>query len=176
MQYIDSINNEIVEFKTSSVCKMIDYGSSFFVPNKLDSEGPDSIYNKVLEQDNCISKGFDHLRDNKLTNSNEYKSSRINNKSHDLKLLFEIKMILNYQPDSPILELFTRLKYDSFGPKENKSTSSSEINDVMDVELFLKTLINNDLFQAKNNEYFEDKTMLGTLRINLDGSEMNLST
>ena len=177
MQYIDSINNEIVEFKTSYVCKMIDYGSSFFVPNKLNSESPNLIYEKVSEhpKTNCITRGFEHLRDDTLSVSNEFKSSRVNNKSHDLKLLFDIKMNLNYQPDSPILGLFTGLNYNCFEPIENISNSST-INNVMDVELFLKTLINNDQFKARNNEYFKDKTMLGTLRINLDGSEMNLST
>ena len=48
----------------------------------------------------------------------------------------------------------------------------TEINNVKDVELFLKELISSDSYQSKNNEYFKDKTMLGILQIYLDGSEM----
>ena len=70
MQYIDSNNNnEIIQFKTSYVCKIVDYRKSFFVPNKLETENPNSIYENVINR-KCVRKRFGNLKGDPWDTSN----------------------------------------------------------------------------------------------------------
>ena len=70
MQYIDSNNNnEIIQFKTSYVCKIVDYRKSFFAPNKLETENPNSIYENVINR-KCVRKRFGNLKGDPWDTSN----------------------------------------------------------------------------------------------------------
>jgi len=96
IQYRYILNDgTIVEFKSSYIVKIIDYGRSFFVNNTGFKRSSKEIYDTICDLDECEPecgkyKGFHTLSPEETPGSFYYISSSTRNMSHDLRLLNDI--------------------------------------------------------------------------------------
>ena len=178
-------NNEIVEFLTSDVVKIIDYGRSYF-KDKDKSISSKSIWDIIYDVDktpDCQGDGYNNgylfLNEEFEEGNNYYISSQKRNMSHDLRLVQNIEKDFsikyngkNSRPLKNILNsVYKNYEY-SFGTKEVNISTSDEIKNVVDMHLALKKLIKTESYFAKKNiEYYEGKTQIGELHVWLDGSK-----
>ena len=177
-------NNEIVSFKSPFIAKIIDYGGSFF-----DDKNKNNTYsssNKILSEicdicENCgIAVGFGKLKDDPVEISH-YISSKTNNISHDLRLLYSLIGLKNIRDNnSEFYNLLNKLlKYNSkFGTPEitedgfnMNDISKSSINNVVDGMYFLKYCINNIQKSSYENKY-SNYQKLGDMYIYYNGRSM----
>ena len=95
-----------------------------------------------------------------------------NNPSHDLRLLKCIKEKLHSESIQLCLDdLFIKLKYDKvYGTPSNNKSKQDEVNNVTDVEIHLRKMIQNNNFKNTQTNIFSnpDFIKIGTLNIYVD--------
>lgn len=183
----------VVEFHTSGISKIIDYGRSFFYASK--NVNSTKIYDVVCKEaqcgKNCGSKyGYGWTT---FTN-NLYITSSKRNISHDLRLIQELKLEFNVTKimtkhnsitsritngtntaDSALQELFDKLiygaesdkmEYDHFGTREiTVDTYPTNISNVSDAYKFLKNIILSSEFKEINTEKYTNSIQMGVLDV-----------
>jgi hypothetical protein len=191
--------HEVIEFKTSGISKIIDYGRSFFYANK--NVNSTKIYDVICKESQCGPKcgskyGYGWTT---FTNKLHITSSK-RNISHDLRLINELKMefaflenknkgkrIIEHENvnknknDNMLQELFDKLiygaetddkDYDHFGTSEiMDDTYPMSISNVSDAHKFLKNVVSSKEFKEINNAKYKDLVEIGTLDIWVDGKK-----
>jgi hypothetical protein len=183
IQYRYFLNDgTIVEFKSSYIVKIIDYGRSFFIDESESGMKHSSkdIYDTICQLDECDPecgkyKGFYSLAPEETPGSFYYISSSTRNMSHDLRLLNDI--INTTGLDDYLYEELEKVAYGvglhsnkKFGTKEQTETGTSRILNVIDAHNALKhLLITRKLFY---DELYDDIELLGTFHIYESGRAM----
>jgi hypothetical protein len=185
-------NNKITSFCTQYIVKIIDYGRCYFYDNKT------NISSLSLLQDLCTTKqcdpncgerfGFNWLNKSS-TARNYFISSKVNNKSHDLRYLYETNRKLNklqiditeYNPS--LHHILSRILYGvDIKDEKEKRYGSKEIykDNIKEYEKLYPNTIKN-VIEAKeelqkcvetNKEYFKTLHKIGELHIYENGMEM----
>ena len=171
MRYIYA-DNTIVEFDTSFIAKIIDYGRCFF------DNGSKSTVNFIqdkLSHINCnqpINQGFNHITKG---NSSYYLNPRIKNNSHDLRLLSMIKYHYKKARNNHSIILnnfFRNVIYNNFYGTAtidpNFKRDRDKIYDVMDAALSLRNILSKDYYCNIYNENKKNRKIVGTLTIYVD--------
>ena len=166
-------NKQVIEFETSFIAKIIDYGRCFFSHGKDNTQ---TFIKEKLETKNCNEKqvlgddaGFNLISDEEIPLSLiDYINPRQKNSSHDLRLLYTIQDLYstkNCYHSILLFELFENIVYErDFGTREIIHHNTEYICNVTDAYLFLRKAI-------KSNEYTKYKkkgTKVGTLTIYVD--------
>jgi hypothetical protein len=158
-------NNEVVEFYSSYIVKIIDYGRSFY-------EGNDFIYGELCNEVKCRpncgeSFGFKWLAP--VVNVNHYITSSMPNKSHDLRLLAVMR-----QYDSVILstfsemdDIFSMLRYNTEFGTPARNSEHGKINNVIDAHNILKGFI-----MGRSLKAMSSSDIAGTMNVYADGSPL----
>ena len=170
-------------FKSKYIAKIIDYGRSYF--NDADADiNSKKIYNELCKQPECrpycgYSKGFQWMEDKGEDADTAYWIiSKKRNKSHDLRLLNEIKRnfhnnrrIRTFTPVG-ITTLLDNLRYDhSYGTPE-LDNGYPKIHNVRDALKMLMFFINTPGQIHRNNNEYTGKSKLADLYIYDDGTTM----
>jgi hypothetical protein len=165
-----------ISFKSKYIAKIIDYGRSYF---KDEETGVDSkkVYNDLCKEPKCkpscgYSKGFGWMFDSGNDPDAYWISSQKRNKSHDLRLLNEVKngTMANktYQYLSRGLQIILQLlKYDAhYGtPEMVQGGFPNIVQNINDAALTLKNIL---LFQPiiqMNEDEYRGKNKIGDLHI-----------
>jgi len=164
-------NGKIVKFKSPYIAKIIDYGRSFFYEKKNRS----SIWLKELVTKICdktYRHGFYYL----FQPEYYHISSSYYNQSHDLRLLYTLKMKNLKKQDitePALLEMYDKLKYDdTYGTQSRNSDYPKSLNNCQDAFKFLTDAITKKTFIDRNDKEFENSTKIGELHIYTDGKKM----
>ena len=129
------LDDDVIEFKSQYIAKIIDYGRSFFnYPYEMHEKiNPSTIYEKICSEPNCETiiknkklqcgqaNGFNYFNKN-LQQKHMYILSTESNPSHDLRLLYSIKDFMNERNISftnsneqtaimQIMKLLNKVKY-----------------------------------------------------------------
>ena len=194
--------NEIVNFKSPYIVKIIDYGRSYFSPEHPDLN-PTDIYNHLCSEPACSPKcgsksGFTFFNPYRKNEKDDwYINTNISNQSHDLKIFKymsnEIKSNKFKRIDpkweklmDPLVKLITSAsqQYGNefkgtekfYGTKEilTSGLPYSKINNVTDAEEALRRLIldNNLPLKQINNLYYKPEHKIGDIHIYTDGTLM----
>jgi hypothetical protein len=196
MNYI--FPTETVSFKTHLICKMIDYGRSYFYVNNTTNST--EILKKVCEQ--CIDKTDPS---NKCGNENGYNWLQMEdggelkdqyyimgsqpNISHDLRLMNDIKI----SPDTPnmlkkmssgIKDIFRDLVYeDKYGTPAHSSapfsafssSSTKKIYNIYDAaDRLRKILLHSSEFRNVNDKQYKNNVCIGTMNVYMDSSNKSM--
>ena len=178
-------NGEVIEFLTTDIVKIIDYGRSYFKDKSISSKSMWDIIYDIKQTPDCYGDGYDYgylfLNEEHIEGNNSYISSQKRNMSHDLRLANNIEDIEkkysgdNSGPLKSILSSVHKNYIFRYGTKEVSSsdfTHTGEIKNVIDMHLALKNLIKNEgYFVKKNVEYYVGKVQIGELHIWLDRSK-----
>lgn len=173
-----------VSFKTHLICKIIDYGRSYFhVDEDINSE---AVYHKVCEvcvdpdPDNACGayKGYGFVDPNVSQSDlvdNHYIQSSRHNISHDLRLMNEFKVdsLFPKKTSSRLMNIFHNVEYETmYGTPARASDPSEEefVNNVHDVTIQLGSLILEPGYQAANTKFYAHAASVGTLHVYMDGS------
>jgi hypothetical protein len=183
VQFHYHIAGQIVSFKSKYVAKIIDYGRCFFKDETIEAK---DIYKKVCAEKECkpvcgTEKGFGWLAINKPNSYNYWISSQKNNKSHDLRLLNEIKLSYKNlyeikQISIPIFTLLTQVKYNhQYGTPVSKPAYPKKIQTIEDAATMLTYYVTHPV-EISNNDahyaYYTRQTKFGDLHIYADGQPM----
>ena len=176
----------LVEFKSSYIAKIIDYGRCFFVDTdeSLFSGSSKSIYDTICKLEKCrpncgVNAGFSNLAPETYPGSFYYISSSKRNMSHDLRLLNELKkQSLIKTLNVPLYNELKKVSYGiglkinkHYGTKENNASGMpSKIVNVIDAHNSLKNMV--ILNRLKNDTDYKDMEMLGTFNIYQSGRSM----
>lgn len=188
----------VVSFKTHIICKIIDYGRSYFYADeKVNSM---DIYNNVCEQ--CIDKlnpenkcgnenGYNWFNKDEPLSSNYYILSSLPNVSHDLRLLNEFKIDIKEDKKKReeksfihircgITDVLANVQYNErFGTEEvppgkySNHKYKDRIFNIFDAERKLRELIMDPFFAGNNNRY-ESCVCVGTLNVYMDTSRKTM--
>lgn len=185
-------NNKITTFSTQYIVKIIDYGRCYFYDNETNISSfslLDDLCKTKECNPNCGEKfGFNWL--NKSSSSKNYFiSSKVNNRSHDLRYLYETnkklkKLDINIKDyDSSVDDILSRVLYgvDINIEKEKRYGSKEIYKDNIEKynKLYPNTIKN--VIEAKeelqkyvktNKEYFNTLHKIGELHIYENGTEM----
>jgi len=182
-------DGETVEFLTTDIIKIIDYGRCYFDDKEANVSSKDML-DIVLDFDktpDCkgdgVSFGYQFLNDEfPDIGSNYYISSNKRNKSHDLRMVQNIyddlvpmkyKEARNPASKYPISQLLKNVfeNYeDYYGTPEVIKNTANQIQNVEDMHLALKNLIQNDRsFQEENDKFYKDKIQMGEFHVWLNG-------
>ena len=178
-------NGEVIEFLTTDIVKMIDYGRSYFKDKSISSKTMWDIIYDIDQTPDCYGDGYDYgyafLNEEHIEGNNSYISSQKRNMSHDLRLVHNIEDIEkkysgnNSMPLKTILSSVHKNYIFRYGTKEvsiSEFKHTGEIKNVVDMHIALKELIKNESYFAKKNvEYYVGKTQIGELHIWLDRSK-----
>lgn len=177
-------DGDVVEFKSSYIAKLIDYGRSFFVDDASVTGSSKSIYDAICKIKQCNPKcgedyGFGNVAPEEYPGSFYYISSSKRNMSHDLRLLDELKKNAGIKAINPALhDMLEKVVY-GFGLTEHKhygtieqeqSSMPEKIVNVVDAHEALKTMILANGFQ--NDADYESMESLGTMNIYQSGRGM----
>jgi hypothetical protein len=173
MRYIYPDGN-VIQFNTSVIVKIIDYGRSFFTSNK---ENPKNIYESICQSNYCNDSrescgnfsGYDYLQHSESNVDNSFMTPQFNNISHDLRLLNEMKLS-GYNPNSAIGSIINDLQYHSrYGTGQKLSSETNKISNVSDLESSLQNIIKDTAFNSLHDDFFKEKknSIIGTLTINI---------
>jgi hypothetical protein len=181
MRYI--FKNEVIQFNTKYLVKIIDYGRSFF---KIDnSDNSKTILQKICEDPICnkdqscgdesgyawnqipTAKDFE----NGTFENNHFICSSMRNISHDLRF---VKTIEDMFP-GPVNDILSKVVYSGeFGTEELHSeqgerVKESLINNVSDMESELKKyILYDDNFRGRNQQLYDNNENIGILTIFVD--------
>lgn len=182
-----------LSFKTHLICKIIDYGRSYFyVDDTMNSE---VIYDKVCQvcidpkypENTCGAYNGYHWLDSNISPDELRKSHYIltsrPNISHDLRLLNEFKRDAKRPQRLPcwMTEIFNNLHYESkYGTPAEESPDESGINansiyNVSDATIQLGQMLLDPGYQAMNNKLYQHATSVGTLNIYMDASKKSMT-
>jgi len=190
MNYKYYLNDgSLVEFKSSYIAKIIDYGRCFFV----DKDETDFImsskttYDAVCKIKKCDPKcgknvGYKFMQKERTPGSNAFISSIVCNRSHDLRLLNELyitKKIDIYNPS--LYDLLQKVKYGVgihdpeekiYGTKEQlNSEMPHSIVNIGDAHEALKHMVISN--KIKNDNDYKHMESVGTFHIYQNGTSMN---
>jgi hypothetical protein len=186
IQYKYLLNDgSVVEFKSSYIAKIIDYGRSFFEDNSETgiNRSSKSVYDTICQLEVCEPGcgrfvGYDKLAPESFPGSFYFISGIKRNISHDLRLLYNL-INRSFQKINPSLyNLAQKITYGvglkkdkQYGTKENiKSGLPNKIFNVVDAHIELKNMVKNNVL--KNNNDYQNKELLGTFNIYQNGREM----
>ena len=181
-------DGSLVEFKSSYIAKIIDYGRCFFVDKdeKDFTMSSKTTYDAVCKIKKCDPKcgknvGYMFMKPEEIPGSMYFISSAIRNKSHDLRLLYELyitKKIDTY--NTSLYYLLQKVKYsvgihypedNRFGTKEQLiSEMPHSIANVGDAHEALKQMIL--LNKIKNDNDYKHMESVGTFHIYQNGTPM----
>ena len=187
IQYKYLLNDgTIVEFKSSYIAKIIDYGRSFFV-DKTErgfTKSSKYVYDTICKIKKCqpkcgINVGFSTLAPEEYPGYFYYISSSVRNISHDLRLLYELYSYPNLNKFNPTL--YNELKKVSYGIglNSNKEYGTKEqttmkmpnkIVNVFDAYLSLQNMVMGN--KLKNDNDYKHMESLGTFHIYQNGTPM----
>ena len=171
-----------VSFKTHLICKIIDYGRSYFYAN--DKVNSQNVYEKVC--DACIDKedpgnecgndnGYAWFNADDPLEDSYYIRSSIPNVSHDLRLLNDFKIdpkrALHVNYSCGITKVFDHLYYEEmYGTPSHPESVPGRIYNIMDAEVRLRELVLEPTFTAANDAQYKSCACVGTLDIYIDPS------
>ena len=168
-----------VSFKTHLICKVIDYGRSYFYAN--DAVNSVTTYQSVCKQ--CIDEeepdnkcgyynGYNWFVEEDPPSESFYILSSAPNISHDMRLLSDFKW------DSHLMkrlhcgmnELFKDLLYQSpYGtPARGSSPGARGIYNIHDATARLQQLVVEGALQAANDRQYQDCVCVGTMNVYMD--------
>jgi hypothetical protein len=168
--------NNVVSFKSKYIAKIIDYGRSYF---KDEESGEDSkkIYTDLCKEKKCnpecgYNTGFSWLTQHPDVSVSYWITSQTRNKSHDLRLLNDLKGDLTrYNTETNLTAgvkaIMQKLKYDTmYGtPEMDNNGYPNTVNNIVDAATMLFQYIKEEnQVQLNENEYL-GKTKLGDLHI-----------
>ena len=170
-------DGKIISFNTKYIAKIIDYGKSFYKisnPQNVDSSlnSSTSFYKNIISNiAECTSvsglyAGYYNKTKDELLADSSYASIILNNKSHDLRLLFLVKLLINhYKILGPISEWIKKFEVkflDTYGtPIAESDGNPTNINNVTDAYKYMRK----ELETITRPEYKDKK---GTMNISLD--------
>jgi hypothetical protein len=178
-----TVEGHTYSFKSKYIAKIIDYGRSYFVDTDADINSK-KIYKELCRQPECrpycgYSKGFQWMEDKGEDADTAYWiSSQKRNKSHDLRLLNEIKDVFKDNSylsiDAPIVikNLLYSLRYDDVYGTPELDNGYPQIHNVSDALKMLMVSINTPGVKNKNELAYAGKLKLGDLYIYDDGTPM----
>jgi hypothetical protein len=174
---------DVISFKSQYIAKMIDYGRSFI---KLGGpSNSETYYDHLCDTPSCNVRpeqcgdesGYAWLIDDSLTEDNYYISSRINNVSHDLRLLKDLWSTMPWyeKPFSSNVKLFDmfqnilgRVIYkgkNGTPPVNGKSADDGKIEDVVDAESHIRRAIKKKDQVDANDTYYSGMEKLGDMHL-----------
>lgn len=176
-------NGTTVSFKTHLICKIIDYGRSYFYAN--DKVNSLNIYEKVC--DACIDKkdpenkcgqdnGYGWFDPDYPLEDSFYIRSSEPNVSHDLRLLNDFKedprrTLRNISSKCGIAKVFDDLYYkDTYGTPSHPESVPGRIYNVMDAEVRLRELVLEPGFRSANDAQYKSCACVGTLDVYMNPS------
>jgi hypothetical protein len=178
-------DGETLEFLTTDIIKIIDYGRCYFHDKGANVSSKDML-DIVLDFDETpgcmgdgVSFGYQFLNDEfPDIGSNYYISSNKRNKSHDLRMVQNIyndlvpmkykdnRYLASKYPISQLLKNVFQNYEDYFGTPEVIKKTANQIQNVEDMHLALKNLIQNDpSFQKENQKFYKDKIQMGEFHV-----------
>ncbi len=185
-------DGEVVEFKSSYIAKLIDYGRSFFVDEAESgiTSSSKSIYDTICKIKKCNPNcgedyGFGNVAPEYFPGSFYYISASKRNMSHDLRLLDGLHTNENIKKMNPNLyDLLEKVEYGVglkeyklYGTKEqdkpskvDKSNMPEKIVNVVDAHQALKCVVLANGFQ--NDADYATMESLGTMNIYQSGRAM----
>jgi hypothetical protein len=183
IQYHYFVNGDKISFKSKYIAKIIDYGRCFFDDKTTNSM---FIHTKICQESSCDPEcgedvGYGWLHEDALDGYNYYINSSEVNKSHDLRLMYDITLHKNTIPSFALPQfpelrsLLYKAEYgigiddqDSkpFGTMPNPDSGiPDKINNVQDAYYMLEALINTSNMQRRNNRDYKHMTKLGDLYV-----------
>jgi len=167
-----------ISFKSKYIAKIIDYGRSYF---KDEETGIDSkkIYADLCKEPSCkptcgYNKGFAWLYDQPDMSSTYWISSQKHNKSHDLRLLNEVKIGTKANNTEQYLSsglktALQNLKYDEYyGTPQMTMGYPNRIQNVYDAATIIRNILSLPDQIQQNEDVYRGKTKLGDLYIYCD--------
>ena len=170
-------NGNTISFKSPFMAKIIDYGRSYFKHESKDDFNSKNIYDKICKEYECIScgkhDGYSWLTKSGPLKNQSYIHSTVPNKSHDLRLLYTLKIMyekmkLNTLKTNNLLydNLLNKVIYnDKYGTPEIVNGYPNKIQTVSDAFRGLSDLILNPDFIEFNNVEIGIFNKLGDLYI-----------
>ena len=173
----------VISFKSQYIVKLIDYGRSFVKP--AGPSNSETYYNHLCAAPSCNAppeqcgdeSGYGRLSDPSLTADNHYISSRVNNISHDLRLLNELKtniswytqpFISNVRMRDVLYNIVGRVKYEGkYGtpPITGTGKLGVKIENVTDAEAYIRSAIKKKDQVDANDAYYSGMEKLGDMHI-----------
>jgi len=178
----DTSTEEIIEFKSKYMVKIIDYGRSFF-PDAMEyhkkicltQECKSKVYSDTTEIDSqqCGNEvGYDYLNEPVSIEERSYILSTVNNQSHDLRLIKNLITKINSSGYKQKYEFINKhvtvvVKYPKGTPEIKESGLYTKINNITDAFKYFKECIN--LFDLSNesDSNYNESTQIGELHIYL---------
>ena len=178
-------DGNVMSFKSKYIAKIIDYGRCYF-DDKSDSSVTGSsakIYNELCNASKCIDcgseRGFTWLEGDP-NKYNFFIVSRVRNKSHDLRLVDQLKSTnggLIRSINKPLYDnIINVVKYGQgitdpdnkqYGTREETASDLPYINNVWDMYMSLGRMAMDTSQQEQNEKNYEGLTKLGDLHIYL---------
>jgi len=173
----------VLSFKSQYIAKTIDYGKSFV--NLSGSSNSETYHTELCNTNECSvdpedcgdESGYGWLHYDSLTTGNYYISSRLNNQSHDLRLLKDLLPNLPWR-DEPfksntrirnvlknILERVIYRYKDGTPPVTGKQNINGKIEDVSDAELHIRYAMKNADQRKANDDYYSGMEKLGDMHV-----------
>ena len=176
-------NETTVSFKTHLICKIIDYGRSYFYTN--DTVNSQTIYEKVC--DACIDKtdpenkcglynGYTWFDQETPLEDSFYIRSSEPNVSHDLRLLNDFKedprrTLRDVSSKCGIAKVFDDLYYkDTYGTPSHPESVPGRIYNITDAEVRLRELVLDPGFRSANDAQYKSCACVGTLDVYMNPS------
>ena len=184
IQYHYFVDGNKISFKSKYIAKIIDYGRCFFYENANNNSR--NIHRKICRERSCNPEcgedyGYGWLHGNGLNEDDYYMDSSETNISHDLRLLYDIKLQKNSipsfaLPQNPTLQsLIYKVEYGiginnpnykPYGTIPNPDSGiPGHINNVEDAYIMLEALVNHSTMQKQNNKDYKHMTKLGDLYV-----------
>jgi hypothetical protein len=188
----------IIEFKTRYICKIIDYGRCYFASEKFNFTSKD-IFDKLCELNECNTdvsnrdcgyyKGYANLHP---SSTSIRTPSTVPNPSQDLLLLnncksdaiirdskiFEMPDVYDDDETIPTVKrMLQKLIYDTNSSTKPRTPGLllGAINNVKDVDMYLKNILQNTGFGFHNCQRFRDvENYMGSLEIDMTSTKRNM--
>jgi len=164
-------DGSVVTFKSRYLVKIIDYGRSYFYENE--TKNSLQIFNTLCQTKECnqngefcgIDSGFSILAPEEKEGAFHFISSQKSNKSHDLRLLNELRKKIKKSPSlvlPEITDFFKRIVYsEDYGTKARDSDGTNTIYNVVDAFHALVKLTN----PVRNEKTYKSFTKVGDLHV-----------
>ena len=187
------LDGSIIEFKTSYIVKIIDYGHCFFDNGNTNSQ---KIYEKICETEDCLPHFQKNIQNgcgaevgfNWFDDPGKYGiCSRKKNESHDLRLLYLLKILWFDKTNelNPTTHVLNELKTmvdkvicdDVYGTEENLAhhPDLSSIANVSDAYKYLKDIVQKqDVINHNESVYAGLELIIGTFDIYEDQRNMKI--
>jgi hypothetical protein len=173
----------VLSFKSQYITKMIDYGKSFV--NLSGPSNSETYHTELCNTNECNvdpedcgdESGYGWLHDDSLNAGNYYISSRLNNQSHDLRLLKDLwpnlpwrdePLVSNVRIRNVLKNILGRVIYrHKYGtpPVAGKQNINGEIENVIDAELHIRHAMAYVDQRRANDDYYSGMAKLGDMRI-----------